>query len=111
MILRIAHQGQIWYRFVEVSDFNQQYWQGNTQDAYYTLSVAGNEKPPGDLNCDGRVDFSDINPFVMALVSRADYEAAYPACAWLNGDINGDGAVDFDDINPFVACLVAGGCP
>ena len=65
----------------------------------------------GDMNCDGAVDFDDVNPFVMALVSQATYEARYPGCPWLNGDINGDGAVDFDDISPFVACLVGGGCP
>jgi len=65
----------------------------------------------GDLNCDGAVDFDDINPFVTALVGRAGYEAAYPWCNWLNADINGNGAVDFDDINPFVSCLVAGECP
>jgi beta propeller repeat protein len=66
---------------------------------------------PGDLNCDGAVNFDDINPFVTALVSQAGYEARYPDCRWLNADINLDGAVDFDDINPFVRCLVAGRCP
>jgi hypothetical protein len=65
----------------------------------------------GDTNCDCQVSFDDINPFVLALVSQASYEAAYPDCRWLNGDINGDGVVNFDDINPFVACLVNGGCP
>ena len=39
MILRISHNGQIWYRFMEVSDFNIEYWRGNTQDAYYTIQV------------------------------------------------------------------------
>jgi hypothetical protein len=65
----------------------------------------------GDMDCDGGVDFDDINPFVSALVSRAGYEATYPWCNWLNGDCNHDGTVDFDDINPFVRCLVAGQCP
>lgn len=41
MILRIEHAGQIWYRFVEAADFNLQYWQGNTQDAYYTIVLEG----------------------------------------------------------------------
>jgi len=65
----------------------------------------------GDMNCDGAVDFDDINPFVAALVGRTGYEAHYPQCRWLNGDIDGNGAVDFDDINPFVTCLVASRCP
>ncbi len=61
---------------------------------------------PGDLNCDGAVDFGDINPFVLILTNPAAWQAAYPGCPMLNGDINGDGVVDFGDINPFVALLV-----
>jgi hypothetical protein len=61
---------------------------------------------PGDVNCDGTVDFDDINPFVAALVSREGYEASYPDCTWWNGDCNASGSVDFDDINPFVTLLV-----
>ncbi|MEW6252149.1 MAG: hypothetical protein AB1716_16040 [Planctomycetota bacterium] len=60
---------------------------------------------PGDLNCDGHVDFDDINPFVLALTDPAGYAIAYPNCNILNGDCNGDGLVNFDDINPFVALL------
>jgi len=63
----------------------------------------------GDANCDGVVDFDDINPFVKALIGQGTYEAKYPGCPWLNGDINGDGSVDFDDINPFVKLVVGGG--
>jgi len=80
---------------------------GSATSASATLTVWQR----GDLNCDGAVDFDDINPFVTALVSRANYEAAFPNCRWLNGDIDGNGTVDFDDINPFVACLVQNGCP
>jgi hypothetical protein len=65
----------------------------------------------GDVNCDGSVSFDDIQPFVLALVGQANYEAQYPGCRWLNGDIDRDGRVTFDDIGPFVACLVSGGCP
>jgi hypothetical protein len=63
---------------------------------------------PGDLNCDGIVDFDDINPFVLALSSPEAYNNAYPNCNFLNGDCNGDTIVDFDDINPFVALLSGG---
>ncbi len=59
----------------------------------------------GDLNCDGLVDFDDINPFVQAIGGYDAYYAAFPDCYWLNGDIDGNGVVDFDDINPFVALL------
>jgi hypothetical protein len=59
----------------------------------------------GDLNCDGSINFGDINPFVLALTDPAAWQAAYPGCPPENGDINIDGLVDFGDINPFVALL------
>ena len=62
----------------------------------------------GDLNCDDRTDFNDINPFVLALADPAGYAAQYPNCFIANADMNGDGAVNFDDINPFVALLSGG---
>ena len=62
---------------------------------------------PGDLNCDGALNFNDINPFVLALSDPAGYGQRYPDCNILNGDINGDGRVDFADINPFVALLAS----
>ena len=60
------------------------------------------------MNCDGLVNFDDINPFVLALTSQTDYEAAYPYCNWWLGDCNYDGVVDFNDINCFVT-LISGG--
>ena len=62
----------------------------------------------GDLNCDGLVDFGDINPFVLYLSNPSGWQATYPACPMLNGDINGDGTYggsSFGDINPFVVLL------
>jgi hypothetical protein len=60
----------------------------------------------GDLNCDGAVDFLDIDPFVTALVNPAAFAAAQPDCPRTQADINTDGAVNFFDIDPFVALLV-----
>jgi len=59
----------------------------------------------GDLNCDGEVDFGDINPFVLALTDPQGYGNTYPDCDLNLADINEDGKVDFGDINPFVALL------
>lgn len=63
----------------------------------------------GDLNCDGTVDFFDIDAFVAAL--------SYPGgigwpgeCPWLGGDCDEDGDVDFFDIDAFVLRLGAT-CP
>ena len=60
---------------------------------------------PADLNCDGVVNFGDINPFVLALSNQTAYAARYPNCDVMLADCNGDGVVDFGDINPFVARL------
>jgi hypothetical protein len=59
----------------------------------------------GDMNCDGRTDFGDINPFVLRLADPAQYASQYPDCPDAHGDINGDGSVGFGDINPFVRLL------
>lgn len=60
----------------------------------------------GDMNCDGSVDFDDIDPFVLALTSPAEYQAAYPNCDILNGDFDEGGDVNFDDIDAFVDALL-----
>jgi hypothetical protein len=62
----------------------------------------------GDANCDGVVDFRDINAFVLALSVPADYVTQYPDCNFLNSDCNQDGVVDFRDINAFVPLLGGG---
>lgn len=65
----------------------------------------------GDLNCDGNVDFGDIDPFVQVLIDPGGYEAAFPDCDVRNADIDRSGATDFNDIDLFVECLIAGECP
>ncbi len=68
----------------------------------------------GDLNCDGFIDFGDINPFVMYLSNCSAWLTEFAGCDPLNGDINGDGAYgqgSFDDINPFVDLLMTGQGP
>jgi hypothetical protein len=58
----------------------------------------------GDANCDGTLDFGDINPFVMLFTGT--YELYFPDCdAATFCDMNGDGTIDFGDINPFIAAL------
>jgi hypothetical protein len=92
---------------------------GTDADGYrggYRLWVAGNYEgnacfvpaPPtllGDMDCDGDVDFDDINPFVTAIGNQGAYLIIYPCCDWLHGDFDGDFDVDFDDITPFVNAI------
>ncbi len=67
---------------------------------------------PGDMNCDGRLDGGDIDPFFIALGDPAIWCSQFcPFCNLSNGDMNGDGQVNGADIDPFFACLVGGVCP
>ena len=59
----------------------------------------------GDVNCDGAINFGDIDPFVLALTDAASYAAAFPDCDINLADVSGDGSVNFGDIDPFVALL------
>ena len=70
----------------------------------------------GDVNCDGVVDYGDIDYFVAALSCVGGDPSCWPPggvpvdCPWLNGDCNGDGNVTYADIDPFVARIGAT-CP
>jgi MYXO-CTERM domain-containing protein len=80
----------------------------------------------GDLNFDGGVDSSDIDPFVLAAnegdlfaafiaANAAAFELLYPGQTLTPeivnqiGDINGDGGLDSSDIDPFVPFANNGG--
>ncbi len=65
----------------------------------------GCEASPGDMNCDGVVDFFDIDPFLLALFDPPGYDAAFPTCNRLLADVNNDTVVDFFDIDGFLAIL------
>ncbi|MEM0492688.1 MAG: C25 family cysteine peptidase [Candidatus Thermoplasmatota archaeon] len=84
------------------------------------IGVTGQESPAstpltvrmyllGDLNTDNKVDFGDINPFILALTSgETAYYQKYPDGYYYTADINQDGKLDFGDINPFVRLLTGG---
>lgn len=59
----------------------------------------------GDINCDGHIDYDDIDPFVLAMTGEDAFHAVYPDCNWYNGDVNCDLTVNYDDIDPWVALL------
>ena len=79
--------------------------------AFVALEPSACAARTGDLNCDGSVNFGDINPFVLYLSNFSAWQTSYPGCPSANGDINGDGTYgqgSFGDINPFVALLAGG---
>jgi len=88
----------------------------NVSDLEYTLRDFGQMefwsetvlRHPGDLNCDGLVNNSDIPACVLALSDPENYALAYPGCDRLAGDVNGDGEFNNADIPAFVELLVGG---
>ncbi len=60
----------------------------------------------GDLNCDGALNGADIDPFGLALLDPAGYQAQFPGCDFSLADFNGDGQVDELDIPLFVQALL-----
>lgn len=60
---------------------------------------------PGDLNCDGSLNFDDIDPFVLVIQNEGEFEIQYPDCRATLADMNDDGAIDFRDIDGFINCL------
>jgi hypothetical protein len=78
------------------------------QPGEYGTTCTPNDCPPctGDLNCDGTVNFGDINPFVLILSNFQVWQQTYSGCPWQNGDIDGNGSPGFEDINPFVGLIV-----
>ena len=77
--------------------------------AYVTCDEQGltilSRFPRGDLNCDGFVNESDTDAFVLALCNPDEYRRRYPNCDYTLADCNADGKVDNFDIDPFVKLL------
>ncbi len=57
-------------------------------------------------DCDGDVDFDDIEGLVLGLTDPAAYELLHDIPASIKGDLDSDGDLDFDDIPPFVEILI-----
>ncbi len=77
----------------------------NLTNASFTFTVTPPGVCRGDCNCDGQINFADIDPFVAVL-------AGGTPCSFENCDVNGDGNINFNDIDPFVALLSQGAqCP
>lgn len=63
-----------------------------------------------DSNCDGVLDFFDLDSFIEALLlGESEWLLLHPTCDYYCGnDANLDGAVDFFDIDVFIARLLGG---
>lgn len=74
------------------------------------VSCGGCPGGPGDANCDGTVDFFDIDAFLLALFDAPGYLEVYCGGSLCAADANCSGNVDFFDIDAFLACLFSS-CP
>ncbi len=107
---RFAGQSiQLEWRFDTIDNYHNTFrgWQVDNVSVMATLASCSATPPYvlGDINCDGHVDFFDIDPFVQALADLSGYLAERPQCHWRTADCDLDGEVDFFDIDPFVALL------
>ncbi len=105
IIVRVQDGDQIWYEFVEASTFNIQYFIGNTQHAYYTITLDG---PTTDTDADGLPDgweyvylgeltygpSDDVEPDGLTNAEELDL-GTDPGDA----DTDGDGLTDGDEVN------------
>jgi hypothetical protein len=67
----------------------------------------------GDANCDGVIDFFDIDPFLLALFNPGSYAGLFCGGSNCAVDVDCSGIVDFFDIDPFLTCVFSGcaACP
>lgn len=80
---------------------------GNTGSDSSTSDITITGQPClGDMNCDGLVNLSDVEPMVMALTDPGAYNLAYPGCI-ANGDLNASTQTDGDDIQGFSTVLIS----
>ncbi len=70
---------------------------------FWAVGGAGGGPPcePCDANCDGSVDLTDVEPFILLLLGG-------DPCAECTGDTNNDGSVDLTDVEPFILLLLGG---
>ncbi|MCK4341268.1 MAG: hypothetical protein KAY37_06035, partial [Phycisphaerae bacterium] len=77
---------------------------------HHSLGLKSPAVCPGDSNCDGVVNWRDIDFFDAAMNDNvAAWEAMFlpgtPSCPFENNDVNADGTVNWRDIDPFVALM------
>lgn len=102
LVLRVSHAAGLFYRFLEVTDFNMAYWSGQTQDAHYELVLPGSVCA-ADFNQDGFLDLFDFDEFVGCF-EGGPCASSDPRAA----DFDGDGFVDFFDYDAFVSAFEVG---
>jgi hypothetical protein len=65
-----------------------------------TITYEASPCDPCDANCDGALDFLDVEPFIDLLLGNIGQ------CDTCTGDTNGDGSINLLDIEGFIDCLL-----
>lgn len=73
--------------------------------AYEQQTECGCTNVRGDANCDGNVNFFDIDPFVLALFDPSAYQTLFCGGDACGIDLDCSGAINFFDIDPFLDCV------
>lgn len=63
---------------------------------------------PGDMDCDGSLNLTDVESFILALIDPKGYDAKNPDCDLNLADMNTDGSVDLTDVEKFIEALLGG---
>lgn len=102
----IAGDGAVNEPWVPMETFNRR------TDNEWAFLIRGSDRSIhlADCNCDGEIDFADIDAFVLVLSDEAEYARLYPDCDVRSADTNCDGEQTFDDVDSFSNCLIEGGC-
>ena len=111
----VARPGTLWSTYTEMNTplaYGEDgtvwvTWLGDNGEGANAFITSLKPLERGDANCDGTLNFFDIDPFILALTDPSGYAAAYPECDQMLADIDGNGTVNNFDIDPFVAVLVA----
>ncbi len=90
------------------AQWEREWYYGMVLNGDPTLLVAAPPICAGDSNCDGSVNWRDIDWFVAAQNDNASawaalFAPATPPCPFAVNDANGDGSVNWRDIDSFVA--------
>jgi hypothetical protein len=102
IILRVEHNFGVWYRFLEVSEFNMAYWSGRTTDAFYSRTLPDAIGcGPADFNCSGQVDQDDFDLFQQCATGP---HLGPPSDGCEPADFDQDSDVDQSDFGVFQRC-------
>ena len=95
----VANEDQLFRMMLSGKTFAEAAWSSLEQLSYVNTVVGDplmtwKQLAPGDVNCDGRVDISDL----ALMGAHWGAHVGANGYGWYSGDLNGDGVVDISDL-------------